>query len=84
MSAEDLQLLIEVRQAIATGRAARVRELAGLSQAEVASLVGVTPAAVSRWEAGIRESAAADHGRGDASWLSRSPRRRTLKLRNRS
>ena len=54
MSAEDLQLLIEVRQAIATGRAARVRELAGLSQAEVASLVGVTPAAVSRWEAGIR------------------------------
>jgi DNA-binding transcriptional regulator YiaG len=50
----DLDLLIEVRAAINSGRAARVRELAGLSQSEVAQLVGVTPAAISRWEAGER------------------------------
>jgi transcriptional regulator with XRE-family HTH domain len=50
----NLDVLIEVRAAIKSGRAARVRELAGLSQSEVAELVGVTPAAISRWEAGDR------------------------------
>jgi transcriptional regulator with XRE-family HTH domain len=54
MNESNLELLIEVRQAIASGRAARIRELAGLSQQEIAGLVGVTPAAVSRWEAGDR------------------------------
>lgn len=54
MTDQDLELLIEVRQAIASGRAARLRELAGLSQQEVAELVGVTPAAISRWEADDR------------------------------
>jgi len=54
MTERELELLIEVRAAVQGGRAARVRELAGLSQAEVAALVGVTPAAISRWEAGER------------------------------
>jgi transcriptional regulator with XRE-family HTH domain len=54
MAERELELLIEVRTAVQSGRAARVRELAGLSQAEVAALVGVTPAAISRWEAGER------------------------------
>jgi DNA-binding transcriptional regulator YiaG len=54
MTEEELQLLIEVRQAIATGRATRVRELAGLSRSELARRVGVRPATVSRWEAGVR------------------------------
>ncbi len=49
-----MQLLIEVRQAIASGRAARVRELAGLSRSELARRVGVRPATVSRWESGHR------------------------------
>lgn len=54
MTQDELQLLIEARAAVNSGRAARIRELAGLSQAEIAELVGVTPAAISRWEAGER------------------------------
>ena len=54
MRASNLNLLIEARAAAGNGRAARIRELAGLSQAEVADLIGVTPAAISRWEAGER------------------------------
>ena len=54
MTSHELSLLVEVRTAVASGRAARIRELAGLSQAELAELVGVTPAAISRWEAGER------------------------------
>jgi transcriptional regulator with XRE-family HTH domain len=54
MTEHDLRLLIEVRAAVHSGQAARVRELAGLSQLEIAELVGVTPAAISRWEAGER------------------------------
>lgn len=54
MTKTELDLLIEVRQATASGRAARLRELSGLSQAEIAELVGVTAACVSRWEAGDR------------------------------
>ncbi len=52
-----MQLLIEVRQAIATGRAKRVRELSGLSMSELARRVGVRPATVSRWESGHRRPA---------------------------
>jgi transcriptional regulator with XRE-family HTH domain len=51
---DDLKLLIEGRSAVETGRGPQLRELAGLTQAEVAELVGVTPAAISRWEAGSR------------------------------
>lgn len=50
----DVALLIEARDAAASGRGARLRAAAGLSQAELAAAVGVTPACISRWEAGAR------------------------------
>ncbi len=49
-----MDLLIEVRAAVRSGRARRIRELSGLSQAEVAQLAGVSEPAISRWEAGDR------------------------------
>ncbi len=51
---DNLELLIEGRAAVRSGRGRELRLLAGLSQAELAELVGVTPAAISRWEAGDR------------------------------
>jgi DNA-binding transcriptional regulator YiaG len=47
--------LVEVRAAVRSGKARQLRESAGISQAEVAAAIGVTPAAVSRWEAGARK-----------------------------
>jgi transcriptional regulator with XRE-family HTH domain len=38
------------RRATTSGRAAQIRVLAGVTQAEVARELGVTPACVSRWE----------------------------------
>lgn len=49
-----MDLLIEVRAAVRSGRARRLRELSGLSQAEVAQIAGVSEPAISRWEAGER------------------------------
>jgi transcriptional regulator with XRE-family HTH domain len=46
--------LIEARSAAESGRGKRLREAAGLSIHEMASLVGVTQPAVSRWESGER------------------------------
>jgi transcriptional regulator with XRE-family HTH domain len=46
--------LVWIRGAAATGTARAVRETAGLSLSEVARELGVTPAAVSRWERGHR------------------------------
>jgi transcriptional regulator with XRE-family HTH domain len=51
---EDLLLLIEAREAARSGRARRVRELAGVTQEALASVVGVDDSAVSRWERGLR------------------------------
>ena len=53
-SANDLGLLIEAREAAKTGRAEQIRTAAGLSQAEVASALGVSAACISRWESGDR------------------------------
>jgi transcriptional regulator with XRE-family HTH domain len=46
--------LVWIRRAAATGTARAIRETAGLSLSEVARELGVTPAAVSRWERGHR------------------------------
>ena len=50
----DLNLLIEARDAVSTGRGARLRRAALVSQTELASAVGVTASAISRWEGGSR------------------------------
>jgi DNA-binding XRE family transcriptional regulator len=44
----------DARRWAADGTARRLREHAMLTQAEVAEVVGVTPAAVAAWEAGRR------------------------------
>lgn len=46
--------LLEVQQLIEPARARAIREAAGLTQASFAALLHKTPAAVCRWEAGIR------------------------------
>jgi len=50
----DLRLLAEGRQLARSGRGARLRELAGLSQTDIAKLIGVSSSTVSRWESGER------------------------------
>ena len=62
----EVALVVEARDAARSGRAARIRLAAGLSQGEVAATLGVTPACVSRWEAGARRprgAAAVEYGR---------------------
>ncbi len=47
----EVKELLEARDAARTGRARRLREASGLSQVEVARLVGVRPSTINRWEA---------------------------------
>lgn len=54
MNTTDLLQISSARQAAKSGEASEIRRAAGLSQAEVASVVGVTASAVSRWEGGDR------------------------------
>ena len=54
MTKAELALLIEGRTAASSGRGERLREQAGLNQSDLARLVGVTPAAINRWESGER------------------------------
>jgi DNA-binding transcriptional regulator YiaG len=54
MTGDDLLLLARTRQMVRDGRARDVREGSDLSQHEVGQAVGVTAAAVSRWECGQR------------------------------
>jgi transcriptional regulator with XRE-family HTH domain len=54
VTSSDLSLLMEARTAAGSGRGRRIRQAAGLSQAELAAVVGVSPVAISRWEAGDR------------------------------
>lgn len=55
MKASALGLLVNAREAAATGRGRAIREAAGLTQGELARAIGVTPGAVNRWEAGTRK-----------------------------
>jgi transcriptional regulator with XRE-family HTH domain len=62
----DLLLLAEGRQLARSGRGARIRQLAGLSQVELARSIGVDASTLSRWEAGVRmprPAKAADYAR---------------------
>ena len=52
--ASEASLLAMVRDLAASGKARDRRHAARLSLSEVATAVGVTPAAVSRWERGER------------------------------
>jgi transcriptional regulator with XRE-family HTH domain len=49
-----LQALVAMRRDLASGRARELRERAGLTQRELARLLDVTPATISRWESGDR------------------------------
>ena len=51
---EDLELLVEARAAATTGTGRQLREAAGLTQGELAGLIGMDPSALSRWEHGLR------------------------------
>ena len=46
--------MIEGREAAKGGRGARIRRRAGVTQVQLAELVGVSPLTVSRWERGER------------------------------
>jgi DNA-binding transcriptional regulator YiaG len=54
LSLEEILLLSEVRHLTASGQARRIRESAGVSQAEIGAVIGVTVPAVSKWETGDR------------------------------
>ncbi len=51
---EEAQALARVRRLLRSGQAQLIRIDAGMSQGEVARLLGVEPATVSRWENGTR------------------------------
>ena len=51
---DEAVLVALVRQAARDGRARETRVAAGLSQADVAAVCGVSPQAVTRWERGER------------------------------
>lgn len=51
---QNTELIVEGRAAGPSGRARRIRQAARFNQSDMARLVGVTPAAVNRWEAGER------------------------------
>jgi len=50
----DVQTVAWVRRLARTGTARLIREGAGISASEMARALGVSPAAVSRWERGER------------------------------
>jgi DNA-binding transcriptional regulator YiaG len=50
----ELEQLVLVRELAASGEARRIRQAAGLSQADLARACSVSAPAISRWEAGSR------------------------------
>jgi DNA-binding XRE family transcriptional regulator len=51
----EVILLVEAREAARSGRGARLRAIAGLSQTELGSAIGVSGTCISRWESGERQ-----------------------------
>jgi transcriptional regulator with XRE-family HTH domain len=54
MNMREILQLAEVRRLARTGEARRVRQAAGLTETEVAAVVGVSMPTISRWESGQR------------------------------
>ena len=54
LTIDDVLALANVRADVHAGRVRAVRENAGLSQAELAAVVDVSPSAIAQWEAGRR------------------------------
>jgi transcriptional regulator with XRE-family HTH domain len=52
MTEEDFRRIADAREHAATGSGRRIREAAGYTIAEVAALVGISVASLSRWEKG--------------------------------
>jgi transcriptional regulator with XRE-family HTH domain len=59
MTFEELLMLTEARDAARSGRARRIRELAGITQAELGTAVGVDGSTIHRWEHGTRRPSGA-------------------------
>jgi transcriptional regulator with XRE-family HTH domain len=55
MQTAQLRLIIEGREVARSGRGARIRRLAGITQADLGRALGVTSTTISRWERGERE-----------------------------
>lgn len=54
MTEHDLALIAWARKAAEDGQARAIRERAGLTQLELAEVIGTTEASVSRWESAAR------------------------------
>ena len=54
MEFDQIMLLVAARKRIGSGTARQIREAAGLTQADIAKLIGVGASAMSRLEAGTR------------------------------
>lgn len=50
MNGPDLLLLADIREAVRSGEARRVRQAARISRSEVAAVCGVDQSTVARWE----------------------------------
>lgn len=56
MDLDQIEQLIAARRKVGSGATARqLREAAGMTQADIAEKIGVTPSAMSRLEAGTRK-----------------------------
>jgi transcriptional regulator with XRE-family HTH domain len=53
ISLSEARAQVRLRRLVKSDRLRELREAAGLSQSDVARHIGVSPAQVSRWEAGL-------------------------------